>query len=124
MEKALHVRTTVLPGSKMEIVSPELEAGQTVNVVVLRSSSAERRSASWLKRLGSTSSSLIRKLTTTSRTKGYRGTANSTGPTGLFTSTPMALSTVWSGSNRTAHCLNLCGSRPGLVSSTLRAATS
>ena len=45
MEKALHVRTTGLPGSKMEIVSPELEAGQTVNVVVLRSSPAERRSA-------------------------------------------------------------------------------
>ena len=44
MEKALHVRTTVQPGGKVEIASPELEAGQSVDVVVTRSSSAERRS--------------------------------------------------------------------------------
>ncbi len=44
MEKALHVRTTVLPGGKVEIASPELEAGQSVDVVVTRSSSTERRS--------------------------------------------------------------------------------
>ena len=29
MQKAFHVRTTVLPGGKVEIVSPELEAGRT-----------------------------------------------------------------------------------------------
>ena len=34
MQKALHIRTTVLPGGKVEIASPELEAGQTVDVVV------------------------------------------------------------------------------------------
>ncbi len=45
MQKALHIRTTVQPGGKVEIVSPELEAGQTVDVVVVRSSPAERRSA-------------------------------------------------------------------------------
>ena len=45
MQKALHVRTTVLPGGKVEIVSPELEAGQTVEVVVLlHESSAKSRS--------------------------------------------------------------------------------
>ena len=45
MQKALHIRTTVQSGGKVEIVSPELEAGQTVDVVVVRSSPAERRSA-------------------------------------------------------------------------------
>ena len=34
MQKALHIRTTVLPGGKIEIVSQELEAGQMVDVVV------------------------------------------------------------------------------------------
>lgn len=43
MQKALHVRTTVLPGGKVEIASPELEAGQTVDVVVLHESSARGR---------------------------------------------------------------------------------
>ena len=44
MQKALHVRTTVLPGGRVEFASPELEAGQTVDVVVTPSSSTERRS--------------------------------------------------------------------------------
>ena len=44
MQKSLHIRTTVLPGGKIEIASPELDAGQTVDVVVTRSSSTERRS--------------------------------------------------------------------------------
>ena len=44
MQKALHIRTTVQPGGKVEIASPELEAGQAVDVVVTRSSSTERRS--------------------------------------------------------------------------------
>ena len=44
MEKALHVRTTVQPGGRVEVASPDLEAGQTVDVVVTRSSSTERRS--------------------------------------------------------------------------------
>ena len=44
MQKALHIRTTVLPGGRVEVASPELEAGQTVDVVVTRSSSTERRS--------------------------------------------------------------------------------
>ena len=34
MQKALHIRTTVQPGGKVEIASPELEEGQTVDVVV------------------------------------------------------------------------------------------
>ena len=45
MQKALHLRTTVQPGGKVEFASPELEAGQTVDVVVLRSSPTKRRSA-------------------------------------------------------------------------------
>ena len=44
MQKALHVRTTVLPGGKVEIASPELEPGQTVDVVVLHESSVGGRS--------------------------------------------------------------------------------
>ena len=44
MQKALHIRTTVQPGGRVEVASPELEAGQTVDVVVTRSSSTERRS--------------------------------------------------------------------------------
>ena len=44
MQKALHIRTTVQPGGKVEIVSPELEAGQTVDVVVLHESSERGRS--------------------------------------------------------------------------------
>ena len=35
MQKTLHIRTTVQPGGKVEFDSPELEAGQTVDVVVL-----------------------------------------------------------------------------------------
>ena len=34
MQKAFCVRTTVLPGGRVEIASPELEAGQTVDVVL------------------------------------------------------------------------------------------
>lgn len=45
MQKPLHLTTTVLPGGRVEIVSPELEAGQTVDVVVLRSTPVQRRSA-------------------------------------------------------------------------------
>ena len=30
MKRLLHLKTTVLPGGKVAIVSPELEAGQTV----------------------------------------------------------------------------------------------
>ena len=44
MQKALHIRTTVQPGGKVEIASPELEAGQSVDVVVTHTSSTERRS--------------------------------------------------------------------------------
>ena len=34
MPEALYIRTTVQLGGKVEIVIPELEAGQTVDVVV------------------------------------------------------------------------------------------
>ena len=44
MQKALHVRTMVQPGGKVEIASPELEAGQTVDVVVLHESNTKGRS--------------------------------------------------------------------------------
>ncbi len=45
MQKALHIKTMVQPGGKVEIVSPELEAGQTVDVVARHSSGALHRSA-------------------------------------------------------------------------------
>ena len=44
MQKALHIRTTVQPGGKGEVASPELEAGQTVDVVVLHESRVKGRS--------------------------------------------------------------------------------
>ena len=34
MQRSLHIKTTVRPGGKVEIVSPELEVGQRVEVVV------------------------------------------------------------------------------------------
>ena len=34
MQNALHFRTTVQPGGRVEFASPHLEAGQTVDVVV------------------------------------------------------------------------------------------
>ena len=40
MQKVLHQRATVRPGGKLEIVSDELEAGQTVDVLVMHESSA------------------------------------------------------------------------------------
>ena len=41
MQKALHVRTTVQPGGKIEIVHQELPVGESVEVVVRRSSGPE-----------------------------------------------------------------------------------
>ena len=43
MQKSLHFRTTVQPGGKIEIASPELEAGETVDVLVLHDSTARGR---------------------------------------------------------------------------------
>ncbi len=45
MQKALHVRTTVQPGGKIEIVDQGLPVGESVDVVVSQSSVSERRSA-------------------------------------------------------------------------------
>ena len=45
MQRTLHIRATVQPGGKVEFASPELEAGQTVDMVVSPSSSVSRRSA-------------------------------------------------------------------------------
>lgn len=45
MQKALHIRTKVLPGGKIEIVDQELPVGEDVDVVVTRSSPSKRRSA-------------------------------------------------------------------------------
>ena len=44
MQKALHIRTTVLPGGKIEIVDDELPVGQTVDVVVRHLSAPASRS--------------------------------------------------------------------------------
>lgn len=45
MQKALHIRTTVLPGGKIEIVDQDLTEGETVDVVVTPSATTPRRSA-------------------------------------------------------------------------------
>ena len=44
MHKALHIRTTVQPGGKVEIVDQELTEGDTVDVVVSPASAVARRS--------------------------------------------------------------------------------
>ncbi len=44
MQKTLRIRTTVLPGGRVEFDSPELEAGQLVEVVVLHDSTVRGRS--------------------------------------------------------------------------------
>lgn len=44
MQKAMHVRTKVLPRGKIEIVDQELSVGEDVDVVVLRESNAKGRS--------------------------------------------------------------------------------
>jgi hypothetical protein len=47
MRTALHLKTTVLPGGKIEIVDQELPAGELVDVIVLLTASpaSARRSA-------------------------------------------------------------------------------
>lgn len=47
MRAALHLKTTILPGGKIEIVDQELPAGEPVDVIVLLSASpaSGRRSA-------------------------------------------------------------------------------
>ena len=44
MPKALHIRTTVQPGGKIEIVDEELTEGESVDVVVSPASAVVRRS--------------------------------------------------------------------------------
>ena len=45
MQKVLHLKTTVLPGGKIEIVDKELPVGESVNVVVTPSSASSQQSA-------------------------------------------------------------------------------
>ena len=45
MPKALHIRTTVLPGGKVEIVNPGLPVGETVDVIISPSPASNGRSA-------------------------------------------------------------------------------
>ena len=45
MQKALHVRTTVQPGGKVEIVDQTLRVGEDVDVVVSPAPAKVRRSA-------------------------------------------------------------------------------
>ena len=45
MQKTLHIRTTVLPGGKIEIVDQDLAEGETVDVIVTPLASTARRSA-------------------------------------------------------------------------------
>ena len=45
MQKALHIQTKVLPGGRVEVSSPELEAGQMVDVVISPTPTPSARSA-------------------------------------------------------------------------------
>ena len=44
MQKSLFIRTKVQPGGKVEVICPELDAGQSVDVVVTGTASTGRRS--------------------------------------------------------------------------------
>ncbi len=44
MQKALHIRTTVLPGGRIEVVYQDLREGETVDVVVTPSVPTPHRS--------------------------------------------------------------------------------
>ena len=45
MQETLHIRATVQPGSRIEIVDRQLQVGEEVDVVVSPASPAKRRSA-------------------------------------------------------------------------------
>ena len=45
MQKALHIKTTVMPGGKIEIVNRDLPVGESVHVVVRHASASVRKSA-------------------------------------------------------------------------------
>lgn len=45
MQKALHIRTKVLPGGKVEVVDRELTEGESVDVVISPTSASTGRSA-------------------------------------------------------------------------------
>ena len=45
MQEVLHLKTTVLPGGKIEIVDQKLPVGKSVDVVVRHSTGSLRRSA-------------------------------------------------------------------------------
>ena len=45
MQKALHIRTTVLPGGKVEVVDQELTEGESVDVVISPTPAPTERSA-------------------------------------------------------------------------------
>ena len=45
MQEALHIRTTVQPGGKVEFTCPDLEVGQMVDVVVSPAPTPSTRSA-------------------------------------------------------------------------------
>ena len=76
MRKALHIRTTALPGGKIEIVEQGLPVGESVDVVVSQLPASERRSADDI--LDETPEHLSRQPRTwlrTSSMNGLRGTA-------------------------------------------------
>ena len=45
MQKALHIRTTVQPGGKVEIVNQELQEGESVDVIISPAPTPSTRSA-------------------------------------------------------------------------------
>jgi hypothetical protein len=45
MQKVLHLKTTVLPGGRIEIDGLELETGESIEVIVLHSPPSLKRSA-------------------------------------------------------------------------------
>ena len=77
MQNALHFRTTVQPGGRVEFASPHLEAGQTVDVVVSPTPTPPTRPAQPVTQEPPyiPPSGTPRKFSTTWQTTGRSGTA-------------------------------------------------
>ena len=113
MQKTLRLKTTVLPGGRVEFASSELEPGQTVEVVVLHESTVSGRSVMEILNSGPDE----RLFRTAEEVREYLAEEKASWERwpfplpGWSILTPIVLYTVWNGLSRTAHSLSRCGSK-------------
>ena len=99
MQKVLHRKVTVQPGGKVEVISPELDAGQTVDVMVLHESGARGRSVMEILNSGPE----CRLFRTADEVRAYLAEEKASWDrcpflsTAWFTSMPAASSIAWKG---------------------------